>query len=55
MFRKGVTPMNSAKLRRLRAAGWKIGAPKDFLELSDKEARLMELKLPLAGALKPAR
>ena len=45
--------MNSAKLRRLRAAGWKIGTTKDFLELSDKEERIMELKLSLAGALKP--
>jgi len=52
MFPKAVNPMSSARLRRLRAAGWKIGTTKNFLELSDKEARLMELKLSLAGALK---
>ena len=46
--------MNATKLKRLRAAGWKVGSAKDFLKLSD-EAALVELKLSLAGALKQAR
>ena len=37
--------MNSARLKRLQAAGWKIGSTKDFLKLSDEEAMLVELKL----------
>lgn len=37
--------MNSARLKRLQAAGWKIGSAKDFLKLSDEEATLVELKL----------
>ena len=47
--------MNATKLKRLRAAGWKVGSAKDFLKLSDEEAALVELKLSLAGALKQAR
>jgi len=47
--------MNSARLKRLQAAGWKIGSAKDFLKLSDEEATLVELKLSLADALRQAR
>src|SRR6266700_389561 len=47
--------MNATKLKRLRAAGWKVGSAKDFLKLSDEEVALVELKLSLAGALKQAR
>jgi ribosome-binding protein aMBF1 (putative translation factor) len=47
--------MNATKLKRLRAAGWKVGSTRDFLKLSDEEAALVELKLSLAGALKQAR
>jgi ribosome-binding protein aMBF1 (putative translation factor) len=47
--------MNSARLKRLRAAGWKIGDTRDFLKLSDEEAMLVELKLSLTSALKQAR
>ena len=47
--------MNSAKLKKFRAAGWKVGSAKDFLNLSDEEAMLMELKVSLAGALRQAR
>jgi ribosome-binding protein aMBF1 (putative translation factor) len=47
--------MNSARLKRLRAAGWKVGSTKDFLKLSDEEAMLVELKLSLTDALKQAR
>ena len=32
--------MNSARLKKLQAAGWKVGDTKDFLKLSDEEAML---------------
>ncbi len=47
--------MNSARLKKLRAAGWKVGNARDFLKLSDEEAMLVELKLSLTNALKEAR
>ncbi len=47
--------MNSSKLKKLKAAGWKVGDAKAFLNLSDEEALLVELKLSLADALKRAR
>lgn len=47
--------MNSAKLKKLQAAGWKVGSTKDFLKLTDEEALLVELKLSLTSALKQAR
>jgi DNA-binding XRE family transcriptional regulator len=42
-------------MHRLKAAGWKIGTVKDFLQLSDEEAVLVELKLALIAAVKHAR
>ena len=33
--------MNPAKLKRLRAAGWKAVSVKEFLQLSDEEAMLV--------------
>jgi ribosome-binding protein aMBF1 (putative translation factor) len=47
--------MNSARLKKLRVAGWKVGNARDFLKLSDEEAMLVELKLSLTNALKEAR
>lgn len=29
--------MNSAKLKKLQAAGWKVGSAQDFLKLSAKQ------------------
>jgi len=46
---------NNARLKKLRAAGWKVGSARDFLNLSDEEAMLVELKLSLTNALKEAR
>ena len=37
--------MDEAKKKRLEKRGWKTGSVKDFLELSEEEARLVELKL----------
>lgn len=47
--------MHSAKLKKLEAAGWKVGSTQDFLKLSGEEAMLVELKVSLAGALRQAR
>ncbi len=47
--------MKTERLRKLRAAGWKVGNTRDFLKLSDEEAMLVELKLSLADALKMTR
>ena len=47
--------MNSTKLKRLKAAGWKVGTAKDFLGLTDQEAALVEVKLSLLDALKQNR
>ena len=47
--------MNSARLKRLKAGGWKVGTTKDFLGLSDQEAALVEVKLSLIEALKKSR
>ena len=45
--------MNSAKLKRLKAAGWKVGTTKDFLGLTDQEAARSS-QLSLIDALKNA-
>jgi len=47
--------MRSAKLKKLRAAGWKVGSTKDFLKLTAEEALMVELKLSFTNALKQAR
>jgi len=47
--------MSTNRMKRLQAAGWKAGTVKDFLQLSDEEAVLVELKLALTEAVKQAR
>jgi DNA-binding XRE family transcriptional regulator len=47
--------MKPGKLKRLRAAGWKVGSAGDFLQLSDEEALLVELRLALISAVKRSR
>ena len=47
--------MKPAKARKLRAAGWKVGTAKEFLQLSDEEALLVGLRLALTGAVKRSR
>lgn len=47
--------MSTNRMKRLQAAGWKAGTVKDFLQLSDEEAVLVELKLALTEAVKRAR
>ena len=47
--------MSNANLKRLKAAGWNTGSAKDFLQLSDEEAMLVELKLSLTDAVRQSR
>ena len=47
--------MSTAKLKRLKAAGWKAGSAEDFLRLSDEETMLVELKVKLTDAIKASR
>ena len=47
--------MSNAKLKRRKAAGWNTGSAKDFLQLSDEEAMLVELKLSLTDAVRQSR
>ena len=47
--------MSTAKLKRLKAAGWKAGSARDFLQLSYEETMLVELKLMLTDAIKASR
>jgi hypothetical protein len=47
--------MRNAKLKRLKAAGWKVGTAKDFLGLDEQEATLVDMKLSLIDAVKKSR
>lgn len=47
--------MNKAAKARLEAAGWKFGSAADFLNLSEHEVALIEIKLALAASLKALR
>jgi ribosome-binding protein aMBF1 (putative translation factor) len=47
--------MKSSKRKRLERAGFKVGTVQDFLDLSDEEMALIELKVRLVEMLKSAR
>jgi ribosome-binding protein aMBF1 (putative translation factor) len=47
--------MDSAKRKRLEAAGWRVSSTADFLELSPEEAAFVELKLRLSESLRRRR
>jgi DNA-binding XRE family transcriptional regulator len=47
--------MKTAKKRRLEARGWKVGSPREFLNLSSEEAAYVELKLALSKNLREYR
>jgi len=51
----GHTIMRSDKSKRLEAAGWVVGDTKRFLDLTEDESRLIEMKLALATALRTER
>ncbi len=47
--------MKKSKAQQLQAVGWRIGETKDFLNLSDEEVALIEMRLSLADSLKHRR
>jgi DNA-binding XRE family transcriptional regulator len=47
--------MQQSKRKALAKKGWKTGSAKEFLELSDEELAVIELKLALGSALKQRR
>ena len=47
--------MRKAKKARLEAAGWRFGSAQDFLDLTDEDIELIEIKLALAHSLKRRR
>jgi DNA-binding XRE family transcriptional regulator len=49
------TTMKKTKLNRLRAAGWKVGGVREFLDLSDEDVALIALKLAFADVIRQTR
>jgi len=49
------TEMTATKRRRLERAGWKVGGVRDFLELTDAESALVELRLALSKEFRALR
>ena len=47
--------MSPEQLKRLRAAGWHAGTPKEFLKMTGEEAALVEIKLALTEAVRQTR
>ena len=47
--------MKTSKQKKLEAAGWKVGSASDFLELTDAEEMLVNIKLSLASKVKELR
>jgi DNA-binding XRE family transcriptional regulator len=47
--------MKRKKLEALQAAGWRVGTAEQFLDLSEAEAGLVEMKLALADGLRELR
>ena len=47
--------MNAARRKALESKGWRVGSPKEFLNLSEEEAHYIELKLLLSKHLRNAR
>ena len=47
--------MDKAKQKRLEAAGWKVGTVAEFLQLSDEESAIIELRLRLSDSVRRRR
>ena len=47
--------MDKRKRTKLKAAGWTVGTPREFLRLSDEEAAFVEFKLALSKTLQALR
>lgn len=52
---KKETEMRATTRKKLEAAGWRVGDAKEFLGLSDVEAKLVEIRLALADSLRSFR
>lgn len=47
--------MKNEKRKSLGASGWKVGTAEEFLNLTDAEAALIEMKLALSDGLRALR
>ena len=47
--------MDTKKRKRLEAGGWQVGTAADFLELTEAEATLVEMRLALSRSLRERR
>lgn len=47
--------MDKKKRERLQAAGWSVGTVQEFLELSDADAALIEIRVVLSDELRKQR
>lgn len=47
--------MDSVKKKRLEAKGWRVGSVREFLQMSEAETELVEMRLRLAHAFATAR
>lgn len=47
--------MKADKRRKLESEGWRIGDPREFLQLTREEAEFVEIKLALARRLRELR
>lgn len=47
--------MDAKKRQALEKAGWKLGDAADFLEMSDEERQLLDIRLGLAQAIRKSR
>lgn len=47
--------MDEQKRRRLEKGGWRVGSTTEFLELSEAESRLIDMKLALSRSLRKRR
>ena len=47
--------MDAKKKKKLEAHGWKVGSARDFLNMSNEEMALIELKISLGGTLQHTR
>lgn len=50
-----MTQMDAKKRKRLEAAGWTVGTTASFLNLSDAEATLVDMRLALSASLRARR
>lgn len=47
--------MEKQKRAKLKAAGWTVGSPREFLNLTDDEAAFVEFKLALSKTMQSLR